>query len=160
MNVVCRHAGRVALGATLPVGPRWLPICCGAAFGLSVALLDIWRCKSRERARHNLLLKIGTLGRRIRRVLYSRGEVSEGAGDKPAALHLLGRAASFASHDRQLACPPVEEAHDPGARFTAVDLVRIVCAGAAAPSGNEALASCFGLVRNVDDLGVEHGDWC
>src|SRR6516225_9042101 len=84
MNVVCRHAGRVALGATLPVGPRWLPICCGAAFGLSVALLDIWRCKSRERARHNLLLKIGTLGRRIRRVLYSRGEVSEGAGDKPA----------------------------------------------------------------------------
>jgi len=47
---------------------------------------------------------------------------------------------SIAAHDRQLALPPIEKAHDPSSRLAAIVLVRIVSAGAASPSSKVTLA--------------------
>jgi hypothetical protein len=61
---------------------------------------------------------------------------------------------STAADQSQLPSPTVEQAHCPRARFSASVLIRVICAGAAAPSREVPFAVRLGVPTRAGDLGI------
>src|SRR5262249_43825873 len=61
---------------------------------------------------------------------------------------------STAADQSQLLSPTAEQAHCPRSRFSASVLIRVVCAGAAAPSREVPFAVRLGVPTRAGDLGI------